>query len=260
MTEEKLLQFFSRHQIKASLNQYKAGSLTISYAVVGEDHLPALLFIHGAPASMKMYKNYFTDTQLLNRFSIYAVDRPGYGITGGRAEASLQKAAEQILPLAQRIHRVHQPLIIVAGSYGASIACRMVMDHPGIVSGLVLVSASVGPGLEPGLNFLASLGKGRFHQLLSREIQSAITEKIHHKKELQKMKPFWKNITIPVFMLHSRKDPVIYTSNTVFARQELVNAPLVNIELVDGFRHNLHASKAIVVREKILALYSLLKN
>src|SRR5215208_3817246 len=149
MTEEQLYGFFQKNGVGATVSHYVANNRSVYYAVVGEDHLPALLFIHGAPASMTIYKDFFADEELLKRFSIYGVDRPGFGVSGaGNPEPSIQKQAEMIFPLAERIHRVHQPLIIIAGSYGVSIACRLVMDYPGSTQGLVLVAPSLGPGLE----------------------------------------------------------------------------------------------------------------
>lgn len=203
MTEDELKRFFERHKIKATTNHYAASKRTIYYAAVGEDRLPAILFIHGAPASMKIYKDYFTDKELLNKFSMYAVDRPGFGVTGGKGEPSIQKQAEMIFPLAESIHRVHQPLIIMAGSYGVPIACRLVMDHPKIINGLVLVAPSLGPGLEKMYWITPLMAKGFLSKIVAKEYQSASIEKMHHKEELEKMLPLWNKIDIPVFYLQS---------------------------------------------------------
>src|SRR5215216_7389968 len=188
MTEEQLYGFFQKNGIKATVNHYTANKRSVYYAVIGEDHLPSLLFIHGAPASMTIYKDFFKDGELLSRFSIYAVDRPGFGLSGaGEPEPSIQKQAEMIFPLAEQIHRVHQPLIIIAGSYGVSIACRLVMDHPGIIQGLVLVAPSLGPGLEKMYWVTPLLEKTFLRKFVSAEYQSATTEKYYHRQHLTKM-------------------------------------------------------------------------
>lgn len=189
MTEDELKSFFERHSIKATINHYSAGKRTIYYATIGEDHLPAILFIHGAPASMTIYKDYFTDTELLGRFSMYAVDRPGFGVTNGKAEPSIKNQAEIISPLVERIHRVHQPLIVMAGSYGVPIGCRLVTDHPKMIQGLVLVAPSLGPGLEKMYWITPLMAKGFLSKFVSKEYQSASIEKMQHKKELEKMLP-----------------------------------------------------------------------
>lgn len=253
MTEEKLNAFFTRNGIKAVISYYTAMKRRFYYAAVGEDHLPALLFIHGAPASMTIYRDFFTDEQLLGRFAIYAVDRPGYGLTGGPAEPSISRQSESIFTLAQRIHRVHQPLLVVAGSYGASIACRLVMDHPGTVQGLILIAPSLGPGLEK-MFWITPLLAGSVGGKISKAYQSASIEKLAHEKELKKMLPLWDALRIPVCYLQSEKDPIVYPANAAFARQHMVNVPHFDIQFFKGRKHDIDAKYAAEIRNHILEM------
>ena len=257
MTEDQLNGFFDKHGIKAAINHYSALDRTIYYATIGEDHLPAILFIHGAPASMTIYKDYFTDEELLKRFTMYAVDRAGFGVTGGNAEPCISKQAAMIYSLAERIHRVHQPLIIMAGSYGVSIACRMIMDYPNIVQGLVLVAPSLGPGLEKMYWVTSLLAKGIVSKLVSKEYRSASIEKLHHKKELEKMLPLWGKINVPVFYLQSANDGVVYSSNADFAKKYLVNVPLLKIHLFKGRKHDIDSKHHLAIRNKIIQLFKM---
>ena len=39
---------------------------------------------------------------------------------------------------------------------------------------------------------------------IPRLFKSANTEKVHHKKELEKMLPFWKNIKVPVIYVQGK--------------------------------------------------------
>ena len=250
--------FFDKNCIKAGISHYTAARRKVYYATIGDDHLPAILFIHGAPASMTIYKDYFTDEELLKRFSMYAVDRPGFGVTNGNAESSIKKQVEIIFPLAERIHRVHQPLIIMAGSYGVPIACRLVIDHPKIVQGLLVVAPSLGPGLEKMYWITPLLAKGFLSKFVSREYKSASIEKMHHKKELQKMLPLWDKINVPVFYLQSQKDSVVYPSNADFAKQHLIHSPYLEIQFFNGRKHNIDSKHHIEIRNRLLQLLKML--
>jgi pimeloyl-ACP methyl ester carboxylesterase len=254
MNEGELKGFFDKHRIKAVISHYTAAKRRIYYATIGEDHLPAILFIHGAPASLTIYKDYFTDEELLKQFSMYAVDRPGFGVTNGNAEPSIKKQAEMIFPLAERIHRVHQPLIVMAGSYGVPIACRLTIDHPKIVQGLLLVAPSLGPGLEKMYWIAPLLAKGFLSKFVSREYKSASIEKMHHRKELQKMLPLWNKIDVPVFYLQSQNDSVVYPSNANFAKQHLIHSPYLEIQFFEGRKHNIDSKHHIEIRNKMLQL------
>jgi pimeloyl-ACP methyl ester carboxylesterase len=260
MTEDRLREFFRKQKIKARVDHYTAEGRQVGFAAIGADKLPALLFIHGAPASMTIYKDYFKDRELLKQFQLYAVDRPGYGISGEEPEPSLQKQAAMICPLAQRIHRVHQPLIIMAGSYGASVACRLAMDYPGLAQGLLLIAPSLGPGLEKMYWFTALLEKTPLKFLVSAESRSATEEKWIHKKELEQMLPLWSRINIPVFYLQADKDPLIYTSNADFAKKHLVNSPMLRMYFYPHRKHDITSAEHAAIRNKILELYRLLKK
>lgn len=260
MTESELKKFFNRHEVKATINHYTSGKRTIYYARIGEDHLPAILFIHGAPASMTIYKDYFTDEELQRRFAMYAIDRPGFGVTNGAAEPSIKKQADMIFPIAESIHRVHQPLIVMAGSFGAPIACRLVMDHPGIIQGLVLVAPSLGPGMEKMYWIAQWLAKGFLSKIVSKEYRSASVEKMNHERELQKMLPLWNKIDVPVFYLQSKNDHVVYPSNEEFAKHYLVNAPVLKIHLFKGRKHNIDSKHYFEIRNKIIELFKMLSN
>jgi pimeloyl-ACP methyl ester carboxylesterase len=255
MRETELEDFFRNEQIRATVSHYENSKRTIYYATIGEDHLPALLFIHGAPASMTIYKKFFKDAELLKRFAIYAVDRPGYGVTAGQVITSIKKQAEMIFPLAERIHRVHQPLIIVAGSYGASVACRLVMDHPGVAQALALIAPSLGPGLEGWVNRSRILENSFLKRFVSAETRSAAKEKLSHRQELNKMLPHWKKIKIPVLYMQSEKDSVVYPRNASFAKEQMTNTS-VRIHFFKGRKHDITTLHESPIGEKIVELYN----
>src|SRR5882757_1467746 len=51
----------------------------IHYAMTGDDQLPSLVFIHGSPGSWINFRKYMWDTELLRKFRIISIDRPGFG-------------------------------------------------------------------------------------------------------------------------------------------------------------------------------------
>jgi pimeloyl-ACP methyl ester carboxylesterase len=165
-----------------------------------------------------------------------------------------------IFPLAERIHRVHQPLIIMAGSYGVSIACRLVMDYPKIIQGLILVAPSLGPGLEKIYWITPLMAKGFFSELVSKEYRSASVEKLQHEKELKKMLPLWSKIDIPVFYLQSEHDSIVYPTNADFARKHLVNVPFLKIHFFKGRKHNIDSKHHLGIRNNVLELYKMLEK
>jgi alpha-beta hydrolase superfamily lysophospholipase len=143
-SDEELKQIFSEIGVDARINYYTTHGRKMRYVHVGNDSLPTLLFLHGSPGSISYYNRRYSDSLIEGHFKIFAVDRPGYGYSGlGKPEPSIQKQSEMIRPLLDSLHKASHPIIIVGGSYGASVACRLAMDHPELVDGLVLTGPAI---------------------------------------------------------------------------------------------------------------------
>lgn len=258
MSDDEWRTFFKENNVKGEIHYYTVNDRKIRYISAGEDSLPTLFFIHGSPSSSSIYKDYFKDSLYLHTFKMYAVDRPGYGSSGfGKPEISIQKQAAAIKPILDSLNKITHPLIIVGASYGTSVACRLVMDNPQLADGLVLVAPALAPGEEKVYWFTPAVENPLINWFIPRMFQSANTEKIHHKEQLTKMLPLWKNITIPVMYMQGAKDELVYTTNAAFAKKQLVNAPYLDIRFFPGRPHFIPFSERPTIRKKILQMLQL---
>jgi pimeloyl-ACP methyl ester carboxylesterase len=261
MSDKELHSFFKKHSVPAQVRYYQTGGRTIRYAAIGNDSLPVLLFIHGAPSSLSIYRDYYKDSLFLKTFRMYAVDRPGYGYSGlGKPEPSIQKQAAMIRPILDSLNQAKKPVIVMGGSYGTSIACRLAMDYPHLVNGLVLVAPSLQPGAEQTFWFTYMIEHPALNWFIPRMLQSANAEKVHHRRQLEAMLPYWKNIRVPVAYIQGDKDKLIDTANAGFARRHLVNAPHLDIRFLKNEPHFIAFTARPVVRQKILHVLQLAKN
>lgn len=262
-SDEELNQFYSRNNIQASIAYYQAGGRTLRYVKVGEEEKSkgTLLFLHGSPGSMSFYSGRFKDQDITGKFNIFAVDRPGYGYSGfGDPEPSIQKQAEMMRALLDSVHKAQHPVIIVGSSYGAAIACRLTMDHPNLVDGLVLTGPAIGPGLEKYFWFTGIIEFPAIRWFIPRMFRSANTEKVHHRKELEKMLPHWMKIQVPVIYVQGEKDDIVDTANAGFARKHLENASYLDIRLIQGRSHRLAQFEWPKFKEAILDVYDKAKK
>src|SRR4030095_3556448 len=260
-TDKQLNQFFADNQIPGRIGYYTTHGRKLRYVSIGSDNLPTLLLIHGSPASMSLYRGRFSDSDILKTFRILAVDRPGYGYSGfGDPEPSIQKQSEMIRVLLDSLNTARHPIIVVGGSFGAPIACRLAMDHPELVDGLVLTGPAIGPGREKVFWFARIIEYPAIRWFMPRIFKSANTEKLAHKKELEKMLPYWKNIHVPVMYLQGAKDHLIDTSNASFAREKLVNAPYLNIYFFANRQHYLAQYEWPTIKDRILKMYEMVSS
>ena len=254
-SDEELTEIFKQRNVDAKIGYYETDGRTLRYAASGNDSLPTLLMLHGSPGSMSYYAGRYADTILRRTFRMIAVDRPGYGYSGfGDPEPSIEKQAAMIRPLLDSIHQAKKPIIITGGSYGASVACRIAMDYPHLVDGLVLTGPAIGPGREKYFWFTYLIEHWSIRWFIPRMFRSANTEKVHHKEELEKMLPYWKDIRVPVVYLQGESDDIVDTTNASFAREQMVNAPYLEIKFLKQRSHRLAQFEWTSIRDGILTV------
>lgn len=259
MTDEEYNKYFADKGLKANISYYNKLNRTIRYASSGNDTSSAsILFIHGAPSSLSYYRDYMTDSTLLQHASMFAVDRAGYGFSGfGQAEPSLEKQVQLIIPVIDSLNKIHHPLIVVGASYGTSIACRLAMDHPDLVDGLVLIAPALAPGEEKIYWVTPYIEWPIFHWFIPRMLQTANKEKIRHKEELAKMLPYWSNIKVPVIYMQGANDDLVYTTNAKFAKTHLTSAPYLDINMIPHRGHLIAFSERPAIKASILKMIEL---
>lgn len=255
MDNKDLLSWFHERHVDPRIGYYEAKGRKIRYVGVGDSPDATILFIHGAPSSLSYWRSYMTDSTLLSRATMYAADRPGYGYSGladPMPDIADQAAVQK--PILDSLHKAHHPIILVGVSYGGPIACRFAMDYPELVDGLVLVAPPLGPGREKIFWFTYLVESPFVHWFVPRMLQTANTEKIHHKEELTKMLPLWDRIRVPVIYLQGEKDGLVDTSNASFAREHLKNAPYVDIRMIPGRGHLIAFAEKDRIQKAILEL------
>ena len=258
ISDKRLYEFFSENNLNGSVHHYTAAGRQLRYISMGEDHLPGLFFIHGSPANVIMYEEYYKDPLLRKTFKMYAVDRPGYGGSGyGQPEPSIEKQAEMIRPV---IEQVKRPVIIVAASYGSSIACRLLMDHPDIADAALMDSPAMAPGQEKQFRITPVIEHSFVRNILLGHHRSANTEKFHHHRELEKMLPHWHKIKVPIKYLQGKHDNMVYTTNADFARRHLTNVPYLQFRFFENRQHLTIMKETEAVRNEILELYAYITN
>ncbi|HXB92955.1 MAG TPA: alpha/beta hydrolase [Puia sp.] len=255
MDDHELISWFHHRHLDPKISYYQADGRKVRYLEVGNQPNATILFIHGAPSSLSYWKAYMADSFLLARATMFAADRPGYGYSGladPLPDIAVQAAIQK--EILDSLHKAHHPVILVGVSYGAPIAARLTMDYPGLVDGLVLMAPPLGPGREKIFWFTHLVENPLIHWVVPRMLQSANREKIHHKDELTKMLPLWGRIHVPVIYLQGQEDGLVDTSNATFAREHLINAPSLDIQMLPGRGHLIAFAEKNRVEKAILTM------
>lgn len=181
-----------------------------------------VLFIHGSPGDAAAYSDYLQDKDLQENAALISVDRLGFGKSGqDQFEIDLQTHAKAIAEIIKT--KKHKNLIVVGHSYGGPVAVRMAIDYPNHIDGLILLAASVSPELETRrwYNEVASWWITR--QFLPQIWDNSNQEILPLKKELLKMESHWKDIKIPVVVIHGETDKPVPVGNALYIKEQLIN-------------------------------------
>lgn len=132
----------SENRKRIDVGGFKLNSVLFEPA--GKAKLPPIVFIHGASTSLYDPMLSFRE-KLEGKATLLFVDRPGHGSSdiGGRENILPDGQADAIARLMRK--RGISKAIIVGHSIGGAIAVALVLRHPDMVAGLVLLSPAVYP-------------------------------------------------------------------------------------------------------------------
>ena len=112
--------------------------VTVSYREAGRPGNPAILLLHGFPASSFMYRNLIT--ALADRFHVVAPDYPGFGNSEApdpdRWGYTFDHLADTVEGLVDHLDLVHHGLFM--HDYGAPVGFRLALRRPQAVDFLVI--------------------------------------------------------------------------------------------------------------------------
>lgn len=206
------------------------------YVMIGNDTLPTLLFIHGSPGSWEAFSNYLKDKDLLAKYRMISIDRPGFGYSEFGSAKNLSEQSQLISPLLAQVDN-KKPMYIIGHSLGGPTAIKLVADNSTVFKGMVLLAASVDPAEEAPEKWRGILFNSSLQYLLPGAFRPSNTEIWYLKKDLIPLKNEFSTITCDVWIIHGDKDGFVPVGNAAYAKKMLVNARSVKLTILKGAPH-----------------------
>lgn len=257
MSNKEVNKYFEGHSKQPSLKYIGDEAPKIHYAEIGNDTLPMVIFLHGAPGSWSAFIDYMKDEKLLEMARLISVDRPGYGHSNfGQAESSLSQQAALIKPILQLNKNKVKP-ILVGHSLGGPLIARIAMDYPDMVGGLIMVAPSIDPALEKQ-EWYRPIGRvPPFCWFLPKSLYVTNEEIYFLKDELTEMLPLWKNINHAVTIIQGDKDKLVPPGNANFGQQMLVNSTNFKLVMLKNQNHFIPWNNSITIKKAIIELLAI---
>ncbi len=197
-----------------------------------------VIFVHGTPGSAGAFAGYLRRRDLVDRFLLISIDRPGFGLTRPkRAEPALQRQAAAITGLLAALPADTPPAVLVGHSLGGPIIAAAAARAPARIGGLVVLAGAFDPAFER-VHPLQYLGEAPpFVWLLSRSLRNANRELIPLKGELERLRPALMRLHQPVLVLHGTRDRLVPYGNVAYLMHMAKRVPRFEVRPLAGFDH-----------------------
>ncbi len=236
MSDSKASKSFAKNGIQLFTQTIVVNGFNLHYAKTGNDSLPTLFFVHGSPGSWDAFSVYMQDKDLLAKYRMVSIDRPGFGYSQFGDAKNMQEQSDIISPLLKYIDN-KKPIYVIGHSLGGPLAIKLAADNPTTFAGIVLLAASVSPTDEAPEKWRGLLAKSSLEYLLPGAFRPSNKELWAFKKDIFPLSKQFVSITCPVWIIHGDKDKFVPVANADYAKKMLVNAKFVETKILKDAPH-----------------------
>ena len=236
ISDKKAMDMFHRKGLDLKTEYIRVNNREIHYTMVGNDSLPTLVFLHGSPSAWNAFLQFMQDPGLLFHYRMVSIDRPGFGYSNFGYAVTLEEQSRLLLPVLREINN-GKAVFLAGHSLGGPLVVKMAADAPELVKGIMLISGSISPELEPKENWRFLMENFPLNHFLPGSFRPSNTELVYFKDDVKKLVNDFPKVTAEVYLVHGDKDTWVPPGNVDFARQHLVNAPKVETLMIPGGNH-----------------------
>jgi pimeloyl-ACP methyl ester carboxylesterase len=236
MSDSKAKVAFTKAGVSLFTETINVNGYDVHFAKTGNDSFPTLFFVHGSPGSWDAFSVYMQDKDLLARYRMVSIDRPGFGYSQFGDAKNMQEQSQIISPLLKYIDN-KKPIYIIGHSLGGPLAIKLAADNSSTFAGIVLLAASVSPADEAPEKWRGLFANSLLEYLLPGAFRPSNKELWAFKKDVVLLSKQFVSITCPVWIIHGDKDKFVPVANAAYAKKMLVNAKMVEIKILKGAPH-----------------------
>ena len=254
ISDSKAKEDFNKAGVELTTTTVKVGNRNMHYAKTGNDTLPTIVFVHGSPGGWDAFAQYMKDKDLLAKYRMISIDRPGFGASDYGEAENMQRQADLINPLFKQWQN-GKPIYLTGHSLGGPMIVWLCADNPGMFSGLVLLAASVDPAEEKKEGWRYVLNTTLFRYFVPGALRPSNTELLYFKKDVYVLQDKFPLVKCKVFIVHGMIDTFVPVGNAAYAQKKLVNAASVETTLIPGANHFIPWQHYGVIKKVLMGLY-----
>ncbi len=252
-SDNKAIAAFAKDGVTLHTNTLLVNHRKLHYVFTGADTLPTIVFVHGSPGSWNAFEQYMKDADLLQRYRMVSIDRPGFGYSDFGDPLNLQDQSLIIAPLFQQIKN-GRPVYLVGHSLGGPMIVQLAVDNPGMFSALVILAGSIDPGEEKPERWRKFFINNPFQYLVPGAMRPSNEELWFLKKDLKYLAPHIKEVKCAVYIIHGTKDQFVPYGNMQYAIKSFIHTKSMDTISIPGANHFIPWQHYDVIKKVLLNL------
>ena len=253
ISDNKAKENFAKNNIPLTTISVKVDGFEMHYAKTGNDSFPTLFFVHGSPGGWNAFERYLQDKDLLNKFRMISIDRPGFGYSQFGDAKNLEEQSKLISPLVKMFQN-GQPMYAIGHSLGGPMIMKLQIDNQDFFTGLVFLAASNDPNEEKPERWRYIMKVTPLNYFLPGAFRPSNEELIYLKNDLKYLDKQWEKITCPVWIIHGDKDTFVPVANVNYTKRKLTNSKSVEVMILPGARHFIPWEQYDEIKEVLMKL------
>jgi pimeloyl-ACP methyl ester carboxylesterase len=245
---------FNEAGVQLTTKTVKIGKRHMHFAKTGSDTLPTIVFVHGSPGSWSAFADHMKDKELLGKYRLISVDRPGFGNSDFGKAMPLREQSGLISQLFSE-WKNGKAIYLVGHSLGGSIIIQLFADNPGMIEGLVLLAASVDPAEEKRETWRSMLDGNVLQYLIPGAFRPSNRELLYFKKDIYDLQDKFALVTCKVVIMHGTKDTFVPPGNAAYAAKKLINAAAVETIMLPNADHFILWNNYDEIKTVLMKLY-----
>ncbi len=254
MSDAEAKRKFAARGVAVTIRTLSVNRRHLHFVQTGNDSFPTIVFVHGTPGSWDAFEKYLGDKDLLERFRIIAIDRPGFGYSDFGEPLNLADQSTLISPLFNVIEN-GQPVYLVGHSLGGPMVIKLAADNPKRIAAIVLLAGSNDPRQEKPEKGRPVLFKTPLNLLIPGALRPSNVELWYLKKDLVDLQSDFPKITCPVYIVHGLKDNMVPPENVSYDKKMLVNASAIHELIFPDANHFIPWTRYEPIKTLLLGLH-----
>ncbi len=252
---------FEKVNIAVRMGYYPyAENRQLHYAESGDSLAPTIYFIHGTPGSWNNFQLFLMDSQLVRKYRMISIDRPGFGYSNFGKSMGME---EQVALFNRFIRDKHngKPVLLAGHSLGGPIIVGMAATDTTLAHTLLILAGSISPELEPAENWRKPLSLPVIRGMAPGAFRPSNDEMLDFKHYVKKMPELLQQVRGTTYVIHGTKDMFVPYENLAYADKHLTRDAATNLVTLEGENHFIPWTKFEDLRALLLYIYpQIIKN